>query len=209
MNRFLYILCTLLIGCSGKRSEKPVQQTEKSSIDTSTYALRLKIDPDRYRNSGYAFVFYEAQQLIPSIDFKGNNKLLFFDFPELKTGNNHLVCIDTASKKLCVNKTYFTDLAAVDVTRIGEQHTLGGIKPALLEKMTYREVLSFLIKAEIIQTYQHLYADVYLVKEEQYGDNYEAKFNAVHHYCTNECIDEPYKFTVVINKKTGVIAMRP
>jgi hypothetical protein len=210
MNKLIPMLFVFLISCSGKNEKIPnAQKKESPSFDTSKYVLRLKIDADTYRNHNYEFRAYEAQEHIPAADFNQSKKFIFFDFPDLKCGNENLVAIDSTENTLCVNQAFFSGLVAVDVTRMGEPHTVGRLKPELVRKMNYKQILMFLLKAEIIQTYVHLYADVYLMKEEEYGDNYEARFNAVHHYCTNECIDAPYSFGVVINKKTGLIGLKP
>lgn len=118
----------------------------------------------------------------------------------------HLNRSDIAKDTLFMNVEYFSDLKYVNAVS-SEKGTVGSIKPALLEKLSYRDVAFLLMHTEHIRTYMHLEAKIKLIEEEDTESLYSAKYDAIHSYCTNDCYDDEYKFSVTIDKKTGVVSV--
>lgn len=208
MRTIFLLISVLLFSCSTSQRKNHATTTNEKN-DSVKCIVNFTVEHTRY-NGRYQFRSYETQGIIHAVDFNSAKGLLFLQM-------NHpaddiyekLIAIDTTTNKLCVNATCFSDLVMVDATRLQDRHIVGEVKPELMQKINYRQLITFLLKTEIIQSYWHLSADICLKKESEYAEFYEAEYTAVHHYCTNECIDQPYMFTVVINKNTGVIELRP
>ena len=112
-------------------------------------------------------------------------------------------------KEAVVDQRFFSDLAVIEVVGGLPQETqIGLATPELLRRMPLPIITRFLLQSEIIQTYWHLKAELCPVSENQTADLYEQNFQAQHSYCTNECVTQPYTFTVRINKRTGAITVR-
>lgn len=118
---------------------------------------------------------------------------------------------ETTSGKVVVDNEIFSDLQFVDVTGFtGElvPFVIGQLTETDLKDDEWRTVLEFLLKSHVIKTYAHLEAEVCLAEEVNSDTEYSAYFSAVHRYCTSDCYEVPYAFTVKVNKQTGNISIQ-
>ena len=102
----------------------------------------------------------------------------------------------TADKTaLVVDARWFSELTVADPTRMaaGESVTVG----KLGGKMAGRELLKFLLAAEIIRSYWHTNATLCVERERDDGGGggYQATVSGVHTYYTNERVDKSFGFT--------------
>lgn len=118
---------------------------------------------------------------------------------------------ETTSGKVVVDNEIFSDLQFVDVTGFTGDlipFVIGQVTETDLKDEEWRTVLEFLLKSHVIKTYVHLEAEVCLAEEVNSDTEYSAYFSAVHRYCTSDCYEEPYAFTVKVNKQTGNISIQ-
>ncbi len=115
---------------------------------------------------------------------------------------------DTNKKRVIVVKDFFSDIIRGDAIRIqyqdGPQY-IGKFFDPNFSSIAPRRLIRFLLDTHLIQTFHDLSADVCLLKEEDTAEWYRTFFLGIHSYCTNECIEELYRFQVTINKQTGEI----
>ena len=119
-----------------------------------------------------------------------------------------LVWLSKEKDKAYVDKQYLSDLKVLDATNLREDSIIGTVKTPLLEAWEAKKIVRFLLDAEIIRTYIHLEANLCVTKETETDELYEVHFDAVHSYCTNECVEKPYSFSVQIDKSTGEVMVR-
>ena len=122
-----------------------------------------------------------------------------FDLPDV------LLAKDPQRKDVHINERYFSDLRRGDATRLGKgiEHPIGNFRDLSFKRLSPRQLVLFLLQAQIIETYWHLEAELCMVSEEDKAESYRAQFRGVHRYCTNRCEEDAFAFTVHINKKTG------
>lgn len=109
-----------------------------------------------------------------------------------------------------VDNEIFSDLRFVDVSGF-----TGDLVPMVVGQMTetdlkdeeWRTVLEFLLNSHVIKTYAHLESELCLDQEENTESAYVAHFKAVHRYCTSDCYEVPYEFTLQVNKQTKEISV--
>lgn len=75
---------------------------------------------------------------------------------------------------------------------------VGRLAPDVAATADPREVLRFLLHADVVQTYWHMGADLCLEQEERGADGYRAILDGVHHYYTNTANHDPVRFTLTI-----------
>jgi hypothetical protein len=68
-------------------------------------------------------------------------------------------------------------------------------------------VTDFLLKSNILSSYDHLNSDICLDSEEDAKETYTAEYDATHYYCTNDCHEADYAFSIQINKNSGAITV--
>ncbi len=126
-----------------------------------------------------------------------------FDQPDL------LLAKDAQRKQVHINEHYFSDLRRGDATRLvkNTEHVIGTFRDLSFKRLSPRQLVRFLLQAQIIETYWHLEAELCVVSEEDQPERYRAEFRGVHRYCTNRCEEEAFTFAVRIDKKTGAMAL--
>jgi hypothetical protein len=107
-----------------------------------------------------------------------------------------------------VDATVFSPLVRVDVPRMqpGEQLVIGRLAPTAVSTVDHREVVRFLLQAEVVQTYWHIQAECCLEREER-TDGYRAVFSGTHLYVTNRQNVDPLAFSLSI-AVDGLIEVR-
>ena len=126
-----------------------------------------------------------------------------FDQPDV------LLAKDAHLKEVHISERYFSGLRRGDATRLGKgiEHQIGTFRDLSFKRLGPRQLVLFLLQAQIIETYWHLEAELCMVSEEDKPESYRAQFHGVHRYCTNSCEEDAFAFTVNINKKTGGLSL--
>lgn len=122
----------------------------------------------------------------------------------------YVAWLNVKTGRSVLNSSLFSDLEFVNITGFGGDQlpaNIGTFKQLTVVESDWRSVVLFLITAHIIQTYNHLESDICLAREEHTPEVYITYFTGEHRYCTNECVSEPFSFSVKINKRTGTITV--
>ncbi len=121
----------------------------------------------------------------------------------------YLIGKDPLTQQAVVNKAYLGSIQKTNATRLPKITAIGTYTDLLQKDKWYRRITEFLLKSWLIETYGHLSADVCLVEEQETKKAYIAHFDAIHHYCTNACIDELYAFSIILDKKSYTMTLLP
>ena len=114
------------------------------------------------------------------------------------------------SDKIVVDRTFFSDIRRVEVTRFGRQDKVfEKICTVHFENlaMTEHELMRFLIESDAIQTYVHVEAESKLVKESHHENVYRAHFLASHTYFTTAKNVDTYRYVIQIDHSTGEVTV--
>ena len=146
----------------------------------------------------------QSNQFIRAADLDGATNGFLPALAEF-TRPDVLMLRDIQKKQVVVNRRYFGDLERGDATRlpIETTHALGRFLDLSFARLSPRQLVLLLVKAQIIETYWHIEADLKLMQEEDLPDVYRAWFRGVHTYFTNDQNTDPIAFAVAIDKKTG------
>lgn len=100
----------------------------------------------------------------------------------------------------------FAPLRTVDATRAppDEPRRVGRVMPRARAALGERGVIELLLRAEVIQTYWHLGADLCLGAETTTDGTYRARLHGVHQYATNRLVDEALAFEVSIDAEDEI-----
>lgn len=112
------------------------------------------------------------------------------------------------SGQVVLDNEIFSDLQFVDVTGFSGETiptVVGQITETDLTDEEWRTVLEFLLKSHLIRTYVHLESELCLDQETNSETAYTTHFTAVHRYCTSDCYEKPFEFTVTVDKQTKKI----
>jgi len=106
-----------------------------------------------------------------------------------QVGGTPLLWFTAGFDATVVNQAVFSDLSMVDVTSLpaGEQRRIGQVTELSIGMIGGRELLRFLVRAQILLAYAHIGADICIVSEEHLADGgYAARVTGSHRYFTNE-----------------------
>lgn len=119
-----------------------------------------------------------------------------------------LLAIDRAQRRVVVSAAHLSAVERVDAPRLapGERRTVTTLRGAAL-KARPRDLVLFLLDAQLVQTFWHLEADLCLRDERDTPARYAVRVEGMHRYCTNRCHDEPLAFTVEVNRVDGTVAL--
>lgn len=149
-------------------------------------------------------------------DLQKNNENIFLEatlnfksfspIEDFKLNNDYLLWKKQKGIKIVINGKYFTNLKQVDATTInkGENKLLGKL---LNQKVSYLQLIDFLLKTNLIISYWHLESNICLEKVKNNKKEYIAYFIGIHKYCTNKCQNGSLKFAIKFNKKNGKIIL--
>jgi hypothetical protein len=115
----------------------------------------------------------------------------------------------TPDKRDAVLDTRFSSgLEAVDVPRLGpgERKVLGALRAEAARALAPREILEFLLRADLLRTYWHIGSELCLERESSADGGYRAELSGEHVYFTNEENHDPLAFAVEIGAD-GVVAV--
>ncbi|HEY3449603.1 MAG TPA: hypothetical protein VGK67_24835 [Myxococcales bacterium] len=116
-----------------------------------------------------------------------------------------LLAIDRERRRVVVSGEHFGDLERADGTRSGVTR-MGTVHSAAL-KARPRELVLFLVEAQLVQTYWHLEAKVCLDSEEDGAKQYRARLSGTHLYFTSRRNEKPLSFQVTLDKATGALTV--
>ncbi|MGK0388798.1 MAG: hypothetical protein ACI94Y_001530 [Maribacter sp.] len=215
----MLILLFLCGACSGIRSgsSKKISSSnptylninyENTSyyVDWQTDFQREKISLDREKK-------LQIKELIPlyiktklSRSMKSNSNKKSVPFFLLDTLNTNI----NGYYSYAENPVYFGKLDPIQAHyhRTKEDHTVGEYKEELLNVgFSYRDITFVLMQFGVIDTYDHLFSEMVIMKEVDTPDIHEVHYNCVYHICTNKCFDPKYKFLIRFDKNTRVITI--
>jgi hypothetical protein len=129
--------------------------------------------------------------------------LTAFDRPDMLMGRSE------KRKEVVVNKRYFSELKRGDATRLGmgQEQVIGSFRDHAFKRLKADELVRYLLRSQIIETYWHLEAKLCMFREENQPSSYRAFYRGVHTYCTNSCNDQAYSFVVTIDKRSGAMVL--
>jgi hypothetical protein len=106
--------------------------------------------------------------------------------------------------KFYANPAYFDSLERIDISgsKKGCYYLSKLTNEISLDDKSLYELSGILIETGVIVTYSHLNAEMIDKVVENTTDKYVLKYNAVWHYCTNDCYHPKYKFTLTVYKET-------
>lgn len=113
-----------------------------------------------------------------------------------------LAWFDRARNAVVVDAAHFTDLQAIDVPRAcleaGRELPVGRFLSREAGALAPRDLVEFLIRAGVLQTFWHVGSELCLRAEVDGSAGYEAEFDGVNVYFTNEENRDPFAFAVRI-----------
>lgn len=123
-------------------------------------------------------------------------------------GGEALLAIDREGRRVVVNARYFSNLERVDGTRLGkgDRHILGKVVDAAL-RARGRELVTFLLSAELIQTYAHIGSKLNLTEEKDAPGSYVVRVTGTHVYFTNRRNEGSLDFEVRVDKQSGELSV--
>lgn len=115
-----------------------------------------------------------------------------------------LLAIDRAARRVVVNRRVLTDIDRVDATRIakGETALLGRVVDPSWQKRG-RELATFLLQSELVQTYAHIGSKLTLVEERDTPTQYSVRVTGSHVYFTNHRNESRLDFSLTLDKQNG------
>jgi len=107
------------------------------------------------------------------------------------------------------NPEYFENLKTINAHRVDPgTYTVGVFKKALLKTgIQYKDIPPLLIKTIVIDTYDHLNANLTLTSETNTKYIYEVKYHVIWHICTSTCYHPEYDMSVKIDKEKYTIEL--
>jgi len=123
-------------------------------------------------------------------------------------GGRPLLAIDRTARRVHVEAAYFSDIERPDATRLekGARAVMGTLK-ALPPGLDHAGVARFLVESQLVLTWWHLEARLCPGAVRDDAATYRLELRGTHHYCTNDCQDDPIAFAVCIDKKTGEMSI--
>lgn len=134
----------------------------------------------------------------------------FMALPFLSDFNkNDVIMLGRSEKKrkVIINQEFFSDMQRTDATGNNKDKVLGNYKDLSFSYFSPRELIVFLLKAQLIITYWHIESNLCLDLEEDSKDVYKAHFSGEHIYFTNRKNVNSLAFSVSIDKKSGTITV--
>ncbi|MBV1860370.1 MAG: hypothetical protein KUG77_18300 [Nannocystaceae bacterium] len=100
-----------------------------------------------------------------------------------------------------VNAAVLSDLAVVDAMSlgVGERAPIGSLGELGQGKIKGRDLLHFLMRADVIQTYAHIGSTVCLMAETHGEGGYQARLSGEHVYFTNQKNRDAFAFSFVLD----------
>ena len=119
-------------------------------------------------------------------------------------GDEPLLAIDRAGRRVVVNRRVFTNLDRVDATRIGKDET--AVLGRVIDPSFYtrgRELATFLLLGELVQTYAHIGSKLTLIEERDTATHYVVRVTGSHVYFTNHRNESRLDFSLTLDKQNG------
>lgn len=127
--------------------------------------------------------------------------LAAFDRPE-----DPLLALNPKERRVLANAAWFTDIERVDATRHhGADLRICAWKDLGFQRLALRELILFLLKANIVQTFWHVEANISLESEKTEGAMRSFTFKGEHLYFTNERNRSGLHFRLRLDTASGEI----
>ena len=129
-------------------------------------------------------------------------------FSGKKAKNLAFFILDTSKNNFSYNPIFFDSLVQFNATfSEAKSKTIGAFtsKIDLFQKDDFFDLSNALLHFGVIQTYAHLYAEVFHKKTIEAEETLTFKYHIVWHYCTNDCYDPEYEISIQFNLKTREI----
>jgi hypothetical protein len=151
-----------------------------------------------------------AQTVIEAREISGTDVAPVNILDDWAIGDAYVLWSDSTGT-MFVDEKLFSDVTVRNATGIGASEdalTITTTTQRLLSQVAPSEIVEALLRTQIIGLYAHLYGSACLVAEETVDGLYIATYEGQHSYCTNECIDEDFGFSVRVNTVTGEILLQ-
>lgn len=161
-----------------------------------------------YTDTFYDFEEFASTEAGFAIKNFSEEEVDFRPIQKWKIDDQVLVWKNKKTGRYVLDQRVFSALRSSNVASLypGEkQEIIGHLQLTNLLDEQYRTIVLFLLQSTAVTTFIHSDADVCLNQEQSSEVYYTANFSAIHAYCTNVCVDQPYHFSILINKQTGEI----
>ncbi|MBP1711763.1 MAG: hypothetical protein H6Q49_1965 [Deltaproteobacteria bacterium] len=201
---FLMILFMTMLMTTGAAGKANVRNDVKCIT-----RIKISRDDNPWKGMTHTSRQEEMNKNIPAVEFNKGTCEVFPHLSVYQINSESLLGKDKVGKKIVINSRYFSALEKVDATRIpsGTVKPVGRFLDTSFLSLSPRQLVRFLLDAQIITTYWHLESELCMTGEKDEKDGYTAVFTGVHRYCTNRCETERLNFAVRIDRVTGEISV--
>jgi hypothetical protein len=201
---FLLVLM-IALPMTTEAARKAEDKNDENCLDR----IKISRNDDPWQDMPESSWQEEAKRNIAAVEI---NKGTYEVFPHLaayQLNSEMLLGKDKVKKRVVINNRYFSTLEKADATRLpaGTVKSVGKYLDTSFLLLSPKQIVRFLLDAQIITTYWHLEAELCLTGEKDGKDAYVAAFTGVHRYCTNRCQADSLGFTVTIDRNTGNISV--
>lgn len=171
--------------------------------------IKISRDDNPWRGMTQSSRQEEMNKNIQAVEINKETCEVFPHLLAYQINSEILLGKDKLRKKIVINSRYFSALEKADATRIPADSVkaVGRFLDTSFLSLSPRQLVRFLLDAQIITTYWHLESELCMTGEKDEKDRYTAVFTGVHRYCTNRCESEHLNFTVRIDRDTGEISV--
>ncbi len=130
------------------------------------------------------------------------------EFNKTDSGEESFLYYSKEKDDFYLNSNYFGSIkrSGLIIEPLSE-FEVGEYKETDFNEFTPREVTRFLLKSNILSSYDHTHANLCLEEESDSDEEYRASYKATHYYYTNESNEETYKFEIALDKESGKIKL--
>lgn len=160
---------------------------------------------DPFREFARSAAEEEAAKAIAAVAFDGPRENID-SLAVYELDGEPFLAVDREKRRVVANEKIFGDLRRQDATRPDEQERreIGLVREKRLVADPAR-LFCFLLESQIVQTYWHVEARLTLRAFTDSPDEAVASFDGEHIYFTNEKNEERYRFSMHLNKKSGMM----
>jgi len=100
--------------------------------------------------------------------------------------------------------SWFKHLVSVNILAKNNKTVFGQLtNPNTYKKNKIKDLFKMLIQFNVVDTYDHLYAELVITKEKEDAEKIQIHYHCMYHLCTSTCVDPEYNFSLIYLKKTG------
>ncbi len=206
MTKFLlHILCTLIVGNWAMSYSQHLNQKDPTyfTADYRNIHELLNSNVDDFEHMSFCRDSTLRSEGFP-LDIKNSN------YPALSNGPAPPFILDTIHYNQSgyysyyPHSSWFNQLLRIDVTYKTQETVFGQlVNPRKYKKAQIKDLFKMLIQFNIVDTYDHLYAELVITKEKEDTEKIEITYHCMYHICTSKCFDPEYDFSLRFIKKSG------